>query len=539
MIKFVLFTALLFASLTGIGQSANGTVSKNTKIPTIADVGASKLPSDIAKVEAPFPMPDFKKPVFKNYSVNIKDQGAKPKMLATTAIQKAVDEVNKNGGGSVIVPKGIWETGRIILKSNVNLHLENGAELHFSGEVKDYLPVVFTRNEGVEVMSLGALIYANGQENIAITGNGKLVGPALDCELRKRSHLPDVIENVVPTDKPVDKRIYDGNNGGIIFPPMFISPINCRNVYIEGITIGQTPFWNIVPVYCNGVIIRGVTVNSVGIPRGDGIDIESSNNVLIEYSTLNCGDDCFTIKAGRNEDGLRVNKPSENIVIRYCLAQEGHGGITVGSETAGVIRNMYVHDCVFDQTEVGIRFKTRRSRGGGGQSLTYERIRMNLKGDAIKFDMLGTEQFVGKLAVRLPALEVNTLTPKFKDITVRDIDIEKARYFINIQGIPESPPSNVLVENALVNSERFFTASDVSGITIKNSNINISAPGTVQPGIAIIDGKNISFEKLQFNMSKEPLTSKITGDLSDNIKFIGCTPEKPEGWLKTTWTKQK
>ena len=126
---------------------------------------------------------------------------------------------------------------------------------------------------------------------------------------------------------------------------MFISPINCTNVYVEGVSLENTAFWNVVPIYCDHVIIRGINVNSVGVPRGDGIDIESTRNVLIEYSTLACGDDCFTMKAGRGLDGLRVNKPTENVVVRYCLAREGHGGITVGSETAAVIRNLYVHDC--------------------------------------------------------------------------------------------------------------------------------------------------------------------------------------------------
>ena len=143
---------------------------------------------------------------------------------------------------------------------------------------------------------------------------------------------------------------------------MFISPINCKNIYIEGISLRNTAFWNIVPIYCENIIIRGIDINSVGIPRGDGIDIESSKNVLIEYCNLSSGDDCFTMKAGRGLDGIKINKPTENVVVRYCLAKEGHGGITCGSETAGMIRNLYVHDCVFENTGVGIRFKTKKTQ---------------------------------------------------------------------------------------------------------------------------------------------------------------------------------
>ena len=364
-------------------------------------------------------MPQLTRPQFKADTLSITQTGAKEGKMATRAIQKAIDRMNRQGGGTVLVPAGVWNTGRIELKSNVNLHLAEGAELHFSGNIKDYQPAVFTRNEGVELYSLGALVYANGQRNIALTGKGKLVGyiaeptkyysvegsnlyfalqkdgepldpvsifdltckgnlvgPPQDCEMQQRQMHGGVIETYINVNTPVEKRIYDGKRGKSVFLPMFVSPTNCRNVLIEGVSLESTPFWNVVPVYCDSVIIRGITVHSVGIPRGDGIDIESTRNVLIEYSTLSCGDDCFTMKAGRCEDGLRVNKPSENIVVRHCLAVTGHGGITCGSETAGMIRNLYVHDCVFDGTGTGLRFKTRRNRGGGGEIFFFLRIRM-------------------------------------------------------------------------------------------------------------------------------------------------------------------
>ena len=265
--------------------NSNKAIPVNKAIPTIDEVGALKMPADIAPIKAPFAMPQLQRPTFPDRSISIIDKGAKKGPIATRQIQAAIDDLNQQGGGTVYVPAGKWNTGRISLKSNVNLHLVQGAELHFSGEIKDYRPAVFTRNEGVEVMSLGACIYANGQENIAITGKGKLIGPPKDSPVRTRYMNVDVIENVVPHDKPLSERVYEGYNNEFIFLPMFISPINCKNVLIEGISLENTPFWNIVPVYCDGVIIRGVTVNSVGIPRGDGIDIESTRNVLIEYCT--------------------------------------------------------------------------------------------------------------------------------------------------------------------------------------------------------------------------------------------------------------
>ncbi|MGH2624454.1 MAG: glycoside hydrolase family 28 protein, partial [Sphingobacterium sp.] len=317
-------------------------------------------------------------------------------------------------------------------------------------------------------MSLGACIYANGQENIAVTGKGKLVGPA-EGSVRERIMTHDVIENVVALDKPVKERVYDGNNERFIFPPMFIAPINCTNVLIEGISLERTAFWNIVPQYCDRVIIRGVTINSIGIPRGDGIDIESSKNVLVEYCTLRTGDDCLAMKAGRGWDGLRVNKPTENVVVRYCLAEKGHGGITIGSETAGVIRNLYVHDCVFNNEGNGIRFKTRRPRGGGGEKLYYERIRMNVEETALRWDMLGSAVHVGAAADRSTKIAINKLTPHFKDIQIKDLIIENASQFVRIDGIPESPLENVMIRNVQSNSEKLFEATDARNIQLTNA----------------------------------------------------------------------
>jgi pectate lyase len=495
-------------------------------IPTKTQVGAACLPDEIAPVKAPFPMPQFKKPQFNALTVKITEHGATEGEMATKAIQAAIDTVSSKGGGTVIVPGGKWLTGRISLKNNVNLHFAEGSEVSFSGNVEDYRPAVFTRQEGIEVMSLGALIYANGQTNIAVTGKGKLIGPPKRCSVRSQGHT-GVIERIISAETPVEERVYEGQNRGMIFLPMFISPINCKDVYIEGVTLEQTAFWNIVPIYCDGVIIRGVTVNSVGIPRGDGIDIESSRNVLIEYSTLNCGDDCFTMKSGRGDDGLRVKRPTENIVIRYCMAQQGHGGITLGSETAGMIRNLYLHDCVFDGTHTGIRFKTRRPRGGGGENVTFERIRMSDCGTAITADMLGEKQYVGELANRLPVLPVNKLTPQFRNVTVKDLIVENAGSFVRITGIPESPFSNFQLENAEVKCGNLIRISDARDFTFKNVDIQ-----NATDGIHLLDVRNLTFENVTFKV--QPKVKFRDGDASVGIRFLNCiTPDKPEGWTTT------
>ena len=499
-------------------SSCKTTPSVEVAIPDREQVGALNMPDTIAPVTAPFEMPVFTRPVFNDLSVSIVDYGAQPGMMITSIIQKAIDEVSAKGGGTVVIPAGVWNTGRIELKSHVNLNLAEGAELHFSGDIKDYQPAVFTRNEGVEVYSLGALIYANGQEHIALTGKGKLVGPDRQCEIQKRRMRGGVVEEYIKVETPVEERLYDGNKGTPVFLPMFVSPINCTNVLVEGITLENTPFWNIVPVYCDGVIIRGITVHSIGIPRGDGIDIESSRNVLIEYSTLSCGDDCFTMKAGRCEDGMRVNKPSENIVVRYCLAEKGHGGITCGSETAGMIRNLYVHDCVFDGTGTGLRFKTRRNRGGGGENLIYERIRMRLSGQPFVWDMLGSKTFVGDLAIRHPARELTPLTPSYKNIIARDIIVEECPQLIKAVGIPETPIENVLIENVTAHCKNLIRLQDVDGFTLRNMTIY-----SRDSLITIDDSRNVLFDRVKFEVPGGKVETDIKGDLSVKPEFTDCT----------------
>ena len=459
---------LLAFFLTSISAQVN-----EQSIPLESQVGTACMPSTIGPITAPFAMPKLDYPTFPSRSLRIDKAGAKPEKLSTAAIQKAIDKISRQGGGTVVVPAGSWLTGRIVLKDNVNFHLDKGAELHFSGAMKDFMPVVFTRNEGVEIYSTGAFIYANGAHNIALTGEGKLIGPSTDCEIFK-GQVTAQVEGLIDAKSPVKGRIYDGTHGRPNFLPKFFGPVNCKQVFVEGVTFEHAIFWIVVPTYCENVIIRGIKVGSKGMVHGDGIDIDSSTGVLIEYCTLDCGDDCFTIKSGRNDDGLRVGKPSENIVVRYCLAKQGGGGVVCGSETAGMIRNLYVHDCVFDSTSNGLLFKTRRLRGGGGEHLYFERIRMNLPGNpAVYFEMLGSPRYSGEWANRYPVRQVIPSTPSYHDVFIKDLLIENAGVFVKVTGIPESPMRNTLIENCKVNCAQAFDLSDMDELTVKNATIQV------------------------------------------------------------------
>ena len=458
-------------------------------IPTKEMVGHTQMPHTIEMVKAPFKTLQHSRPAFPKDTIVLVLNATEKN---TQNIQQAINKLSSQGGGVIVVPKGEWITGRIELKSNINLHFKANATLKFSGEYDDFQPAVFTRFEGIEIMGNGACIYANEAINIALTGKGTLIGP-YDGSIKKNIDPSIIIENDLNQEQPVSERILKGRASNKVLPPMFIAPINCEDVFIEGLTLNHSVFWNIVPIYCYNVVIRGCNITALNVPRSDGIDPSSSEEVLIEYNTVRVGDDCIAIKSGRSHDGIRVNKPAKNIVVRYNALLKGHAGISCGSESAGKAINLYVHDNVFDNTGQGLRFKTRRPRGGGGYNLIFERNRINISGNAILFDMLGSEKFVGELAKRLPLRPINNLTPKYSDIVFEDLEIENCSRFVNITGIPESPLENVKIENINVTCRHFFKASDMVNISIKNIIAN-----TTDTTANLLGCSKIQFKKIQF-----------------------------------------
>lgn len=442
--------------------------------------GAEFCPDEIAPITAPFEMPALQRPVFPDRSVDISRLGARQGVLCTRILQRAIDRVSSQGGGSVIIPEGEWLTGRIMLRDNVNLHLEKDAVLRFSNYIKDYQPAVLTRNEGIEMMSLGAMIYASGAENIAITGKGTLVSCARDSsEIWKREYHGKIpLERQIVGDTPMSERYFDGDAGhheGGVLLPLFFQPVNCRNVLVEGVTFKDAIFWNIVPTYCDGVIIRGVTVDSRG-SRTDGIDIESTRNVLIEYCTLGCGDDTFTMKAGRGTDGLRVNRPTENVVVRHSVSLRGPGGLTAGTETSGFIRRIYCHDCIMVSPSYAFYFKTRRPRGGGVEDVYAENIHiLNVK-NAVYLDELGSTSLYGDLAKRAPAQPVGPLTPVYRNISLKNITIDDCSTLVRVKSLPEMPLTGFTIDNMTATCGTSFVLWDVKDMTVSNSRITMRDP---------------------------------------------------------------
>ena len=335
--------------------------------PRTAVVGWETVPTILARIKVPrFPKRDFK----------ITDYGARSgdDTDNTEAIRKAIDACHASGGGRVVVPPGIFQTGAIHLKSNVNLHISDGATLKFSTDPAKYLPVVYTRFEGTECLNYSPLIYAFEQENIAVTGGGVLDGSASNDNWWKWARRTagggdpparaDItkLRDMGDRGVPVKERVF-GN--GHYLRNSFIQPYRSKNILIEGVRIINSPMWEIHPVLSSNVTVRGVTVVSHG-PNNDGCDPESSRDVLIENCVFDTGDDCIAIKSGRDADGRRVHVPSENIIVRGCTMKDGHGGVVIGSEISGDCRNVFVEDCRMDSPNLdrALRFKSNARRGG-------------------------------------------------------------------------------------------------------------------------------------------------------------------------------
>lgn len=377
-------------------------------------------------------------------------------------VQAAVNACGEAGGGKVVIPAGKWHTKAIHLRSNVELHLEENAVLIFSDKFSDYLPVVFTRWEGTECYNYSPLIYAKDCENIAITGNGKLIGSGQAWWHWKKLQqaAAEDLGYAEYNGIPVEQRIYGTEEAAL--RPSFIQPINCKNVLLEDFTIEDGPQWTLHPVYCEDVVIRNVTVLTHG-PNTDGLNPDSCRNVLVEGCYFDTGDDCVAINSGINEDGWRVSKPCENVEIRNCTMKGGHGAVVIGSAMSGGVRNVRAHHCDISGTMQGIRLKSMRGRGGYVDGAVFEDITINDVSDqAIQINMF---------------YEFSTIMPKtetpsdFRNVMICNIKGKNAKVGIQIKGLPEHKLGKIVLENIDLTAENAFICSDAGDISMKDVQI--------------------------------------------------------------------
>lgn len=482
--EFVLFKTAQFLYVL-IAVLIIGTEYTSAQInKTVA--AATERPSEIESITAPFEMPQLVKPQFPDKIFNILKFGAKGDGITknTKAFQKAIEACSAAGGGRVLVPSGKWLTGAIHLKSNVNLHFEEGAELHFSTDPEDYLPVVFTRWAGFEVYNYSPLIYANGCENIAITGPGKLFGYGeawWDWTKRGENTAKFIYENQILKNVLPEKRKFGTPIAGL--RPQFISPINCKNILFEGFTVSSPgPFWTFDIIYCENVIVRGLHLETVGGPNTDGINLNSTKNALVEYCYINAGDDCIALKSGLNEDGWRVGRPTENVVIRKITGGKTHGGIVIGSDMSGDVRNIYANDCYFNGAQIGIRLKSNASRGGIVENIYYENIRMkNIVNEAI---IIETDYGA------YMASENGKAFPVFRDIKFSNITCNGAGMAVTMQGTVHQPVENITLENIAIKADGGMKFNWVNGLKL----INVQSIPTKGRALSFENSKNVTRE---------------------------------------------
>lgn len=468
-----------------------------------ANASKPKMPDMYKGIE--FPMPRLQEPVFKKNRVSITDFGAKSggQELCTQAFASAIEALSRKGGGKLVIPRGTWLTGPITLKSNIEVCSEAGALVIFSKN-KDLYPLVETSFEGLNSYRCMSPINGRGLTNIAFTGKGVFDGSGEAWRQVKKEKLTEsqwkslvasggIVSANGRTWYPSQQFIDGEKLAEMNVPrslktkeefekikdflrPVMVSLISCKNVLFDGPTFQNSPAWNIHPLMCENLTVRNLTVRNPWYSQnGDGIDIESCKNVLVHDCNFDVGDDAICIKSGKDKDGRERGIPCENLIIKNCVVYHGHGGVTVGSEMSGGVRNMHVSNCTFIGTDVGLRFKSNRGRGGIVENIYISDVEMmNIPTQAISFNLFysgrsASEDLEADENGEIPALlPVTEETPQFRNITIRRINCKGALQAIQLQGLPEMNLKNILMEDIQMEADNGLVATDVNNLQVKN-----------------------------------------------------------------------
>lgn len=538
-------------------KTINRTIRAATYLVLLVVFGCNEYP-ELSNTEVDiyegieFDMPRVIEPVFPDYSVSISDFGAigDGQTLNTEAIAAAIAVVSEKGGGRVVIPRGLWLTGPIVMKSNINIHAEAGALVTFSKN-KDLYPLIESYFEGWKTARCLSPIYGKDLENIAFTGEGIYDGSGEVWRQVKREKMTDKQwKNLVasggivnekgsewyPSESFLKGKEARESKGGWFSDnledyepykdfqrPVLVSLISCKKVLLDGPVFQNSAAWCIHPLMCENLTVRNIDVRNPWYSQnGDGIDIESCKNSVVYNCTFDVGDDAICIKSGKDQEGRDRGMPTENLVVKNCIVYHGHGGFTVGSEMSGGVKNMHVSNCTFIGTDVGLRFKSNRGRGGVVEKIYISNIDMvNIPTIAISFNLY----YRGKAPTEMVAQRddkkkvedapaVTEATPQFKDIYMKGIRCNGASQAIHLQGLPEMSLDNVNMENLVMESETGLICVDANGITIKN----LVLKTTNFPAIAFQNSKNVTMEGLELPESDQALIS-VNGKKTENVNI--------------------
>jgi len=420
--------------------------------------------------------------------------------LNTAAFENAIAALAAKGGGKLIVPPGIWLTGPIKLRSHIELHLERGALIQFSRDYNLYpLRVIDLKGEK-EVDSISP-ISGEDLEDVAITGEGIIDGGGDAWRPLKKDKLGDgdwkaliksggVVDEKGTTWYPSREvmggtkivgdlrknnslKLEDYEPAHQYLRPKLLRIIGCKRLLLEGVTFQNPPNWTLNPALCDDVSILNVQVrNSPTAQNSDALDLESCRHAIIRGCTFDVGDDGICIKSGKDAAGRRIGVPTEDVLVEGCTVYHAHGGFTIGSEMSGGVRNMRVDNCTFIGTDIGLRFKSTRGRGGAVEKIYISNIRMmNIPGDAINFDMYyggrsPLDEAAGNAETNL--LPVTEETPQFKDIHIQDVVCRGAKKAIVLEGLPEMAIRDISLRNVSITSQQGVFVTDAEGITFDN-----------------------------------------------------------------------
>lgn len=526
-------------------------------------VRESALPLREQLKKSPFPekyaheLPQVGTPVFRRDTFNIVAFGAKPGGLAlnTAAIQRAIDTCSAKGGGVVVVPSGLWLTGPLWLRNNVNLHVSNGALVQFSNN-PDLFPLVRTNWEGLEAIRAQSPLSGFDLRNVAITGTGVFDGAGAAWRPLKKSKVTQgewqkitahggVLDAPGETWYPTPRALlgagkmrpgviaegYDEAKAAEIkefLRPNMLSLIRCELVLIDGPTFQNSPAWTLHPLLCQHFTLKNVKVkNPEYAQNGDGIDVESTRFFRLENCVFDTGDDGITIKSGRDAEGRRRGVPTSDGIVQGCVVQRAHGGFVIGSEMSGGVRNLFISDCTFLGSDIGLRFKTTRGRGGAVEDIHVRDIRMSdIPHEAILFDMYYNNKGADE-AIKNPELTgqpVSEGTPVFRRFFIRNVACRGAECAIKSQGLPEMNVQDIHVEDCAFYAQRGIKLIESKNFHLKNIELETTAP---DPAISVLNSRDVFFEGLKIGGNAQKglqTTGKQNGKLqfrNSNIATLG------------------